>query len=126
MPHFVFRCLAMACSAHGATAFAQQTPASAARPPVQDAAPSSVYRSAWSGYRPFADEKAISWKEANNAVGRIGGWRAYLRESQSGQPSDSERAARTAPGTQDSAKEPSSDSGTTQRHGSRNASKESR
>jgi hypothetical protein len=82
MPHFVFRCLAMACSAHGATAFAQQTPASAAHPLAQDVAPSSVYRSAWSGYRPFADEKVISWKEANDAVGRIGGWRTYLRESQ--------------------------------------------
>jgi hypothetical protein len=56
MPHFVFRCLAMVCSAHGATAFAQQTSASAAHPLAQDAAPSSVYRSAWSGYRPFADE----------------------------------------------------------------------
>lgn len=126
MPHLVFRCLAMACSAHGATALAQQTPASAARQPAQDAAPSSVYRSAWSAYRPFADEKVISWKEANDAVGRIGGWRAYLRESQSGPPSDSESAARAAPGTQESAKEPSSDSGAARRHGSRDASKESR
>jgi hypothetical protein len=126
MPHLVFRCLAMACVALAATAFAQQTPAPAARPSAQDAAPSSVYRSAWSGYRPFADEKVISWKDANDEVRRIGGWRAYLRESQSGQPSGSEGAARTAPASKDSAKEPSSDSGAAQRQSSHNASKESR
>jgi hypothetical protein len=82
MPHFVFRCIAMACAALAATAVAQQTPPRAARASAQDAAPSSVYRSAWSGYRPFADEKVISWKDANDEVGRIGGWRTYLRESQ--------------------------------------------
>lgn len=126
MPHFVFKCLAMVCLAHGATAFAQQTPASAALLPAQDAAPSSVYRSAWSGYRPFADEKVISWKDANDEVRRIGGWRAYLRESQSAQPSDSEGAARTAPATKDLAKEPSSDSGAAKRNAPHHTSKESR
>ena len=126
MSHFVFRCIAMACSALAATAFAQQTPPPAARPTSQDAAPSSSYRSAWSGYRPFADEKVVSWKDANDEVRRIGGWRAYLRESQSGQPSGSEGVARTTPATKDSANEPSSDSGAAQRDGSHNASKESR
>ncbi len=126
MPPFVFGCLGMVCLVHGATAFAQQTPPPAARPTAQDAAPSSVYRSAWSGYRPFADEKVISWKDANDEVRRIGGWRAYLRESQSGQPSGSEGAARTAPATKDSAKEPSTESGAAQRDGSHSASKESK
>ncbi len=126
MPPFVFHSLATACSALAATAFAQQAPAPAARPPAADAMPSSVYRSAWSGYRPFADEKVISWKDANDEVRRIGGWRAYLRESQSGQPSGSEGAARTSPATKDSAKEPASGSGAAQRHGLHNAPKESR
>ena len=121
MSHFVFRCLAMACSAFAATAFAQQAPAPAVRPPAQDAVPSSVYRSAWSGYRPFADEKVISWKDANDEVRRIGGWRAYLRESQGGQSSGSEGAAGAAPAV----KKPSSDSGAALR-GAHKKLKESR
>ena len=44
-----------------------------------------VYRSVFSGYRGMTDEK-VEWKEANDAVGRIGGWRTYLRESQDAGP----------------------------------------
>ena len=29
-----------------------------------------------------ADSKPISWREANDVVGRIGGWRVYAREAQ--------------------------------------------
>ncbi len=114
MPHFVLRCIAMACAALAATAFAQQTSPPAPRPTAQDAAPSSVYRSAWSGYRPFADEKAISWKDANDEVRRIGGWRTYLRESQAAQPSGSAGAAGTAPAAKESAKPAPSDAGAAQ------------
>lgn len=52
-------------------------------------APSSAvpaYRSAMEGYVPFADEKIAPWKDANENVGRIGGWRAYARESQGAAP----------------------------------------
>lgn len=55
-------------------AWAQPVP-----PPAQPALP---YRSAFEGYRPFAEEKVASWKEANDTVGRIGGWRAYARQAQ--------------------------------------------
>lgn len=48
------------------------------------ATPQSVYRSAFEGYRPFADEPVRSWRETNDTVGRIGGWKAYAREAQSG------------------------------------------
>lgn len=120
MLHFVFRCLAMACSAAAATAFAQQTAAPPARPPAQDAAPPSVYRSAWSSYRPYAEEKVISWKDANDEVGRIGGWRTYLRESQ-GQPSGSGGAA-----AKNSAKPAPSDASAAQGHDAHNKPKESR
>ena len=118
MSQFGFRCLAMACSAFAATAFAQHA-APTARPPAQEAAPSTVYRSAWSGYRPFADEKVISWKDANDEVGRIGGWRTYLRESQ-GQPSGNAGAAN------DSVKPTPSDAGAAQGHGAHHKPKESR
>ncbi|MFC5500166.1 hypothetical protein ACFPOE_21670 [Caenimonas terrae] len=34
------------------------------------------------GYRSFDEPKPIPWREANDTVGRIGGWRAYAREAQ--------------------------------------------
>lgn len=39
-------------------------------------------RSAFEGYRAFAEQELRPWKEANDEVGRIGGWRAYAREAQ--------------------------------------------
>ena len=121
MSQFVFRCLVMASSALSATALAQQ---SAPLPPpslVLDGAPSSVYRSAWSGYRPFADEKVISWREANDEVRRIGGWRAYLRESQEGQSSAKPSAA-----SKDSGTPAPSDAGAAQGHDAHKKPKEPR
>lgn len=41
----------------------------------------SPYTSPLADYKPFVDEKVMSWKEANDTVGRIGGWREYLKES---------------------------------------------
>ena len=122
MSQFVFRCLAMVFSMLAGTACAQQTPGPA-RPPSQEAAPSSTYRSAWSGYRPFADEKVTSWKDANDEVRRIGGWRTYLRESQGAQPSGSAGAASTAPAAKDSAKPAPSDAGAAQGHDAHNKPK---
>jgi hypothetical protein len=40
------------------------------------------YRSAFSGYRGFADQPVAPWRESNDTVGRIGGWRTYAREAQ--------------------------------------------
>ncbi|OUM01021.1 hypothetical protein [Variovorax sp. JS1663] len=60
------------------TAVAQTVPATAAGADGQ--APLS-FRSAFDGYRPFKDEKAIAWKEANDAVRARGGWRAYAEEA---------------------------------------------
>ena len=37
--------------------------------------------SAFEGYRAHADEPIRNWKQANDEVGRIGGWRAYAREA---------------------------------------------
>lgn len=126
MSHFVVRCLATACSALAATASAQQAPVLAARTPAQEATTSSAYRSAWSGYRPFADEKVISWKDANDEVLRIGGWRAYLRESQSSPSSGSEGVARPAPATRAAPTQRSSGSDAAHHHGAHGASGQSR
>lgn len=66
-------------------AAAQQSPSPdvARRDPLDAAAcvPAAGYQSAFSGYRRFGDDTALSWRDANQAVGRIGGWRAYAREA---------------------------------------------
>jgi len=39
------------------------------------------YTSPLSGYRAYDEQPVESWREANERVGRIGGWRAYARET---------------------------------------------
>ena len=48
----------------------------------QASVPALSYRSALAGYRPLADSAPPSWREVNDTVRRIGGWRSYLREAQ--------------------------------------------
>ncbi|VTU44684.1 hypothetical protein [Variovorax sp. RA8] len=60
------------------TAIAQTAPAPSEPPPTQP--PTLPYRSAFEGYRSYAEEKAIPWKEANDTVHLRGGWRAYAKE----------------------------------------------
>lgn len=48
-------------------------------------APSPVpltFESVLSRYKPMSDQKLGSWREANDTVTRIGGWRTYLKEAQ--------------------------------------------
>jgi len=62
-------------------AFAQ----SGQRPDPADpvaAVPPATYRSAFAGYKALGETPLTNWREANDEVGRIGGWRAYLREAQ--------------------------------------------
>jgi hypothetical protein len=40
------------------------------------------FDSVLSRYKPMTDQKLGSWREANDTVARIGGWRSYLKESQ--------------------------------------------
>lgn len=77
-------------------AFALQHPAQAAggrteRADPLDAqarVPSVVHRPALAGYRRLGDDRPVAWKDANEAVNRIGGWRSYAREAQSPAPAD--------------------------------------
>ncbi len=48
-----------------------------ARAPV----PPAAHVPAFAGYRPAGETRPIGWKEANETVSRIGGWRAYAREA---------------------------------------------
>ena len=43
--------------------------------------PPLVHESAFAQYRRLADAPVGSWREANDNVSRIGGWRAYAREA---------------------------------------------
>ena len=45
------------------------------------AIPATVYVSPFSDYRPLGEDKNTGWKDANDTVGKIGGWRAYAREA---------------------------------------------
>lgn len=38
------------------------------------------YTSALSHYQPYTDPLALPWRQANDQVGKIGGWRAYAKE----------------------------------------------
>lgn len=66
---------ALAALAAGAQTGPVPVPATAAAP-----AAALSFRSAMDGYKPFADEKPVPWKEANETVHQRGGWRAYAKE----------------------------------------------
>lgn len=40
-----------------------------------------AYSSAFASYKAYTEQPVASWREANNTVGRIGGWRSYAKES---------------------------------------------
>lgn len=48
----------------------------------QAAVPASTYLSSFAQYRTLGSQELISWRQANENVARIGGWRVYLRQSQ--------------------------------------------
>lgn len=58
----------------------RQSPAPAASV-TSTRADTTPYRSALENYQPYADEKVRPWKEANDAVRAIGGWRTYAKEA---------------------------------------------
>ena len=58
--------------------------ATAATPvaPVNTSTSPLRYESVFARYQSYRDEKTGSWREANETVDRIGGWRAYAKEAQ--------------------------------------------
>ncbi len=67
---------ALSVSAQMATA-----PAPVSRP-AASSAQQGPYKSAFQDYRPYTDDKLSDWKESNDTVGAIGGWRAYAKQAQ--------------------------------------------
>lgn len=68
------------------TLLAPMLPAAAAeRPAVLEAraaVPALVYRSPFPAAPAVADPAALPWRDANDRVARIGGWKVYAREAQ--------------------------------------------
>lgn len=77
-----------------------QTPPSTARKAdpldASVAVPPVTYESALGRYRRAVEDKAIPWRESNDAAARIGGWRTYAREAQQPDPAPSAPAAAPA------------------------------
>jgi len=67
-----------------AQALAQPTPNVRRPDPLDPKAevPALRHESTMTQYRRLSDEKILSWRDANDAVARIGGWRVYAREAQ--------------------------------------------
>lgn len=71
---------------------AAQAPADAKTP--QPSLPTKLqYSSAIGAYQAYKDQPVQSWREANDRVGRIGGWRAYAKEIKTGVPASAQDAA---------------------------------
>ena len=75
--------LTLAASAQAPAASPAVTTASA--PVARTQAAPDEYRSALEGYQPYTENKMVPWREANDTVGKIGGWRAYAKEAAEGQ-----------------------------------------
>ena len=81
------------------TAHAQPA-ARAAKPDPLDpraSVPTLSYQSSFTQYRRLDDGKPVSWREANDTVARIGGWRVYAREAQQPDPPAAAKPAGPAP-----------------------------
>ena len=55
--------------------------------------PSVRYESSFAQFRRIGDDKPVAWREANDAVARIGGWRVYAREAQQPDTAASDKPA---------------------------------
>ena len=72
---------------------AQPVVGAAATTAGQVGAPVLEYVSPIGDYKAYEPQAIQSWKEANDNVGRLGGWRNYSRETTQGQPAPSAPAA---------------------------------
>ncbi|WP_309678600.1 hypothetical protein [Polaromonas sp.] len=66
-----------------------------AGPASAQASAPPAFHSALEGYQSYTEEKTVDWKEANDGVGRIGGWREYAKQAQQPDKGDAASAAST-------------------------------
>ena len=94
----LFACLLPALAQAQAQARAQPAITTGADPLDAGAqVPAVRYESAFAQFRRIGDDKPVAWREANDAVARIGGWRVYAREAQQADPAAAEKPAAPAP-----------------------------
>lgn len=70
----------------------QAQPTTTTRPDPLDPkaqVPTMRYESSLGQSRRSGDDKPLAWRDANDAVARIGGWRVYAREAQQPDPAPS-------------------------------------
>jgi hypothetical protein len=95
---------ALAAASLLASLTAQAQPADkTARPDPLDAkasVPALSYESSFSQTRRPGDEKPVSWRDANDTVTRIGGWRVYARQAQQQDPAPAAKPADATPAAQ--------------------------
>lgn len=81
---------ALCAAAFGAAAQSPPPPARSGDPlDVSARVPAVIYESALGRHRHAAEGKAIAWRDANDTVARIGGWRTYAREARQAEPAAS-------------------------------------
>lgn len=51
---------------------------------VEPPSPETPFPAPFNTYQSWRDEPLQDWRQANERVGEIGGWRTYLREAQPG------------------------------------------
>jgi hypothetical protein len=81
MRHHLFYSLLLMCSS---VAVASEPLA------VTTRVPSQQYQSPLKGYQPSMPGTVGSWRQANDVVREVGGWKVYLREAQAEDPKPSE------------------------------------
>lgn len=57
------------------------------------------YKSAFEAYQAYSDDPMVNWKEANEDVARIGGWREYARQVQQPENTPATKAGEGKPKT---------------------------
>jgi hypothetical protein len=81
MRHHLFYSLLLMCS----------SVAAASEPlDVTTRVPNQQYQSPLKGYQPSMSGTVGSWRQANDVVREVGGWKVYLREAQAEDPKPSE------------------------------------
>lgn len=89
--------LALSLCALAIGAQAQTAPAAARADPLDPNArvPALNHSSSFALYLRLAEDAPISWREANDHVTRIGGWRVYAREAQQSDPAPASKPGQT-------------------------------
>jgi hypothetical protein len=87
---FLSASLAQAQPTPGAVTIAPGTNTSVASP--------FQYHSIFTQYQQFIEQQVLPWKDSNDTVGKIGGWRFYAREAS--QPDEVEKATLPKPAPQ--------------------------